>query len=446
MFLEKLLFPYGSILIGAAWNLQQSLDGLGFNSPDLVEIDIGGVMAGGYWSANEVFLRILGGVCIFGMVLSVLLVACGYVLGRKRGAIASVLILLLPGVLNSLSLWPHIPYIPRVYVFGAPGVLGSPLGIFYLLLLTVMMGWAIGILLMDGLRIGEAFWSGVDHLWYAVGLVAIVFFVADAQSGGHVRDMNSVSRDAQQLSAFLRQQVGEYDRRCRDGRVVNQLSCEWASDVLQRLLDYQTAKAEQFVLFGPKSSADMYGRFVTSSSPSEIEKIREEIATYNAAVCPVRQINERLKQLTRPSALCQTTPGTFCQAFPDPYKEVEQKEFASETTALASECAIPTLVRLRRILEDHQKHVESDERNKHYRWFYYLVFAAFAGFKVSSSTMKLAGLHQRDSNDRRRAIHLLSSSWSATWWMARIVLLPIWRLIVCSSRCAKKLTSNARKR
>lgn len=399
------------MLTGAAWSVQQSLDGLGLTSSYFPSMDGGGALAGGYWSPGEAVLPIVGALILLWMLLSSALVVSGYVLGRWKGAFIVVVLLALPGVLSMSSLWPDIPFLPDEYAIGGAGILGSPWGALFLLLMAVAVGWTLGVMLMDALYIGERFWSGFDHLWYAVGLVAVVFFVADAQSGVHVRNLGEVSRDAQRASAYLQRQAGEYDKHCRQNGGAPRLSCEWASDIQQRLLDYQTEDAILFAEFGPKNSADLYRRFTGPSSISEIETIRSEIAAYNAALCPVRQLNDQVKQLARPSAVCQSTPAAFCRSFPEPFKGMVDKESGSATTALASECIIPSLVYFKKLHVQYVEQVLRDKRNKHHRWFYYLIFSVFAGLKVSNGTMKLAGLHLRKGPDKRRSLHLLFRVW-----------------------------------
>lgn len=381
------------MLTGAAWSIQQSLDGLGVVSTSFVTRDSGGALTGSYWSPGQAVLPILGALCLFSMLLSACLVTAGYVLGRRKGACVAIVLLALPGALSVMSLWPNIPYLPSVYTIGGTGMLGTPWGVFYLLLLAGLTGWVLGVFVMDALNIDDKFWGGFDHLWYAAGLVAVVFFVADVQSGGHVKALDQVSRDAQRASAYLHNQIAEYDKHCRQSVQTHRLSCEWASDVLQRLLDYQTVDAKLFAQFGPKNSADLYQRFAGPSSASEIETIRSEISAYNAALCPVRVFNDHVKQFARPSAVCQSTPHAFCQSIPDSLNGKIDEDVSVATVAIASECIVPTLVRFRAGHAEYLQQVSRDQRNKHYRWFYYLMFAVVAGFKMSNGTMKLTGLH-----------------------------------------------------
>jgi hypothetical protein len=77
----------------------------------------------------------------------------------------------------------------------------------------------------------------------------------------------------------------------------------------------------------------------------------------------------------------------YCTAFADPLDGKMDQENIVRTTALASECIIPTLVRLR---EQQQKLLAltiEDKRSKHYRWLYYGFFSLVVGGKIATSTM-----------------------------------------------------------
>jgi len=82
------LLPYVSTLLGAAYNIQQALDGLGLHSVNFVERDPHGRIVGSYWSVQEAVTPILGL-----LVLATICIACwtilsGYVVAgplRRRG-------------------------------------------------------------------------------------------------------------------------------------------------------------------------------------------------------------------------------------------------------------------------------------------------------------------------------------------------------------------------
>jgi hypothetical protein len=84
------LYPYVSILHGAAWNIQQNMEGLGIASSNVVQRDPHGHVVSSYWSPAQATIPLLGMLALCSLALAVLFVLSGYVLGRKRGAIGIV--------------------------------------------------------------------------------------------------------------------------------------------------------------------------------------------------------------------------------------------------------------------------------------------------------------------------------------------------------------------
>lgn len=404
---QEFLFPYFSMLYSAAWNIQQSLDGLGLSSSNFISRDQQGLIVGSYWSPGEALLPILGLMFLFALLLSFCFVTTGYVLGRKKGALLATAVMLIPGCLSLVSLWPAIPFVPDTYVISGSGVLGSGWGMLPLVGLGMITGWCVILILIDLTRAGDNFWNAYDHLWYGAGLLAGIFFVADAQVSEHARALQESSREFQQASAFLLKQVAGYDQWCRQNSRTGTASCKWASDVQQKLLDFSTQVAAVQEFLGPKSSAQLYSPFGGEANESSIATIRTEIAEYNRSVCPVTDLGNGFRQLARPSARCQQTPAPFCTAFPDPLNGKVDKDGVLATTALASECVIPTLVRLHAEVEKLSHTATEDRRAKHYRWMYYVFFSLIVGGKIAHATVKLASMSRRPDEDTRRALHFV---------------------------------------
>ena len=82
------------------------------------------------------------------------------------------------------------------------------------------------------------------------------------------------------------------------------------------------------------------------------------------------------------------------------------QEHIVRTSALASECIIPTLVRLR---NEQQKLLAlniADKRSKHYRWLYYIFLSLVVGGKIATSTMKLFAMGARSRTEIRRTVNM----------------------------------------
>ena len=84
-----------------------------------------------------------------------------------------------PGVFNVFGLFPDVNYIPHTSVLRGTGVLGSPWGLLPLLILSLLTGWSLVIILVDIIGLGEKFRHYYDHLWYAMAVLAGLFFVAE---------------------------------------------------------------------------------------------------------------------------------------------------------------------------------------------------------------------------------------------------------------------------
>jgi hypothetical protein len=426
--LRTFLYPYVSTLHGAAWNIQQNMEGLGIASSNFVQRDPQGHIVSSYWSPAQATIPLLGMLAMCSLALAVLFVVSGYVLGRKRGAMGAAGLLALPGCINLVSLWPMLPYLPDRFAISGTGALGAPLGFLPLLALCVLLGWCLTILLADILPLGDRFGHLYDHLWCTAGLVAAVFFVADAGVGEHAQELAESQSTSRQASSYLARQTGAYAVWCEKHQRTSSASCRWASDVQQTLLDYASAHVAIFTEFGPLTSADIYAHFRRPLPPQEVITIRREIAAYNAAKCPVKQLAPGISQLAPPSTVCLITPPTYCTAFADPLDGKVDKQHIVNTTALASECIIPTLVRLREEQQSLLALTIEDKRSKHYRWLYYGFFCLVVGGKIATSTMKLFSMGSRSRTEIRRTVQLFKDATQKVWATGRGTMRALRRL------------------
>jgi hypothetical protein len=58
----------------------------------------------------------------------------------------------------------------------------------------MIAGWCAMLVFIDIVRAGDKFWHVYDHVWYAAGLLAGIFFVADSQVSEHARSLQESSR------------------------------------------------------------------------------------------------------------------------------------------------------------------------------------------------------------------------------------------------------------
>lgn len=283
--LDRFLFPYRALLSNGAWSLQQNLEGAGRLSSAVQPNGLPGAALVSGWDPQASVFLLLGLLAIAAICLCPFTLLAGYVLGRRRGAGVVLLLLCLPGLLNFVGWWPVMAMGPEAFDIDGAGVTGEVGGMLPLVVLAVATGWTVMILAADTARIGKRFWDGYDHVWLVLGLLTVLFFVADGQVSQHDRARGETERDVQRASAYLARQSDAFDQWCRTGgqgdSQVGSPSCHWAADVHQKLLDQSIDGLELFAIFGPRSTADVYGRFGHPASAPEAAAIRTGIAAYN---------------------------------------------------------------------------------------------------------------------------------------------------------------------
>jgi hypothetical protein len=412
--------PYVQFLLGAAYNIAQTLEGL---RPTSLTIVVGGADSRielGYFVPIEVVGSML---LLYSFLLVGLIVVAAYILGRWRGALTVLLLLALPGVASIFGFWPHINYSPETIVIGGHGTLGSPLGMFPLVLMGLLTGWSLVVILTDLFGFKDNFRHYYDHLWYSMAILTGIFFVTDSNIADVVRELQETHQESRQASAYLLQQVRTYDLQCQQssrGRrrsgpgslpSMGAVSCAWASEVQALLSDYATSHARLFSTLGPKSSSDIYSPLGRELSPQQILTLRHELQAYNNSKCPVKAVGEGWIQFSRPSGTCQRPPSSFCTAFPEPLDGHVDNDALTRTVAIASECIIPSLVASRARQEKLQAVVEDKARTKHFRWLFFILFSLVAGGKVANATSRAIELDKRPEQEKRRVLKLLRPIW-----------------------------------
>ncbi len=348
-----------------------------------------------------------------------LFILAGYVLGRKKGIVFAAAVLLLPSVLDYIDLWPMISPSPTAFEVGGVGNVGDVLGTLFLTVLAVVIGWSIAILLIDCFCIRRRFWDMFNHFWLVFGLVAVIFFVFDANVVQHDREYSEAERNTQKASMYLLKQVDTYSQWCHEASQDDIVSCQWASGVHQTLLDDSFRNATLFGYFGPKSSMQLYGWLGQTASPEQKLAIRTEISAYNQMLCPVMKVVRVDAERIEPSRYCEETPAVFLDAWPEPKNGKVDATLCIRPVALASECLIPTLVYLHQRDADLSSRSENEHRSKNYRWMYYLFFSSVLGVKIAESTVKLMALDERTGYETHCIIRVVCRIGTTCFHMIR---------------------------
>ncbi|WP_321955876.1 hypothetical protein [Paraburkholderia bannensis] len=404
------LYPYISLLHGAAWNIHQSLEGIGVLNSSFVERDATGHVVSGYWSPAEAVLPLLGFLVLIALGLSAAIAVAGYIIDRKRGLIIALGVLALPGILNIVGFWPAINSFPDVYNIGEGPWLGSTSSMLTLVALCAGAGWCLVLTCVDLFPLRTRFWLSYDHLWYASGLLAGVIFVGESHIAERARSFQDEVRTSQQANAYLLRQVAVYDQWCNQNNLSGLVSCQWASTAQQTLLNYSTEPAVVYADQGPSASTDIYAPYQRDPTDTEIEKIRLEISAYNHRLCPIIDLGGGVRKLATLSAHCQETPASYLGAYPDPLNGKVDRQSFGIPVALDSEGIVPTLVQNSARLKLLSVQLKQDEQTKAYRWLYYLLFASVTGGKIAGATIKIAKIDERKPHELKRSLYLAAKS------------------------------------
>jgi hypothetical protein len=165
--------PYLQFLLGAAYNIAQTIEAL---KPTSLTFVVGGAdsrLELDYFVPIEVVGSML---LLYSFLLVGLIVLAAYILGRWRGAFTALLLLVLPGVASIFGFWPNINYSPETIVLGGHGILGSPLGMFPLVFMGLLTGWSLVVILSGLLGLKDNFRHYYDHFWYSMAILTGIFF------------------------------------------------------------------------------------------------------------------------------------------------------------------------------------------------------------------------------------------------------------------------------
>jgi hypothetical protein len=369
--------PYASVLIGAAYNIQQTLEGLGIWTSSFVERDNSGRIVNAYWSATEAMALPLGLLLVYSTVMVLLALLAGYCFRQIAGVFSALVIVLLPGLLSMIGWWPEFSILPETYHAGA-GSLGVPEGMFSVVVIALLSGWLFGVLVTDALRLNDRFRQLYDHAWYSAAILAGVFFVADQYNAELQAEFQSTGVAVRQVSNYLLPQVRAYENFCRTEKNAPVASCQWAQQVQQLLTEFSSDHLSIFVYTGPGASEKIYRPHARDSNPQLVTSIRQELMRYNDNVCP--RVDQKALL-----GVCLISPGAFLTTFDPP---IQADDFVFRRVAIANEMLIPTLVRLHGQVEKLAPKIDDIKRSKHLRWLFFVLFSVLAGGKVANATVR----------------------------------------------------------
>jgi len=407
------LTPYVDALIGAAYNVRQFLEGAGLISslscPPTVAQELGMAICRPPIPVSSIF----GALALFCLFLIGVVLLASYVLNRKKGVLFAILVIALPGLLSVGGLLPPINLVPHTYYIGDAEALGRASGFAVLLFIALIAGWVFIIISYDVFSLNGNFKNFYDHIWYGAIILTGTFFVYDVGSNKTRVELAQQNATSQRASAYLSSQAKDYFEHCIRSGIQNSISCQWAAEVQQTLGDFANYGSTLFVSFGPRNDLEIYFPNFSSGTLEQSLEIREQIRSYNNAVCPVEHISSSGRQSLPVSQVCQRPPVSFCSAFPSPPSGFVDRHIGGRTLSFASECIVPMLVQSRLTQERLGLEVERSKDDLRSRWLTFLALSFIAGGKIANATSKIASLDEREGDQRQRLWKL--AIWIIQW-------------------------------
>jgi hypothetical protein len=307
-----------------------------------------------------------------------------------RGAMGwGLLLVLLPGVLSVTGAWPLVHWLPRTYNIGS-GEVGGLWGMFLLQGAAMTTGWAITVLLTRRLKLDDRFRHGYDQFWYGLAISAGLFFVADLNANGQRDDLRQSAATSRAASSYLLDQARRLEAACESGSVRLQLACQWAGNSQWQLEEYAYEGERLYWQLGPDLEWRIYTGSNSAPDDRTVDALRQELRQYNAQFCPVTDLGGGASQTSRVSRVCQITPPDFCTAYPARrLPGVDSALGLIEPMAIANECIVPTLYRLKVTQASLAAAVGSNDKARHLRTAFFIFVAFIAGGKVANASVRM---------------------------------------------------------
>lgn len=391
MFLDvsKFLYPYLQFVTGAALSFRQVLEGFEYSRSGFFSNYLSGV----------VFVALI--LPLVSLLLLPLIFGAAYTLGRLKGVMIALCLLIAPGVLNLIGLFPDLQYGPPSFSIGGAGVLGSVMGLIPLLVMATAAGWSITILLYDTLKLTDKFRHYYDHFWFLSALAAAIFFVTDNTASNNEKSLSEASRAVQSSSRYLLVQIRRYQDYCRLNGLESTKSCQWSNYSQWTIGPLAEYAPVLFVQLGPESSREFFQPPREEKiSDEDVLVIRRELLEYNQKVCPVTQLSKDSARYAPLSDSCEAPPFEYCTSWPDGPEGFVDRYIAQRPVAIANECIIPNLVSLKYAMPKLLAGEREAKQVKNYRWLYFIFIALAVGGKVANSSTKLVDFEKRLPEER----------------------------------------------
>lgn len=400
--IAEFLKPYLFAILGAAYSLQQALEGLSLHGSNFLVADADGRIINSYWSAQEAVAMPLLFLLVYVCILSAGALSAVRVLAGNRGLFIGFLVLSTPGFLSIVGVFPKLQWLPETYNVGS-GELGSPWGMFALLLIALGTGLTSILLVSKLCRLDDRFRHGYDQFWYAMAISAGLFFVADKGAANDREKLRDSAATSKAASAYLLGQVRLLDAECEAGKVRLPVACNWAKTSQWMLAQFADANHNLYWQLGPDNDDEIYAGKSHDFSAEGIQSLRQELHSYNISKCPIKNLGSGVWQFAPELSGCSFPPASFCLAYPNtPLSGAEADTGNLSTVAIANECVVPSLVALKVQQKKLAHEVSSNSRARHLRWLLFLFTALVAGGKVANASIRMFDSIEKERVNRRK--------------------------------------------
>lgn len=214
--------PYYSLVLTGSYSLMQNFQAMGWASIwQGVTMDFSIIR-----SVAALYLLLLPAICLLNVLAARVL--------SRRLAIVITLVWFTPGLLSLSGLYSIAAVVPDTYVIGSGGSdqLGSVHGALVNSILLLLVSWSISTLFLHAMRAGKKSKSAFDHLWYMLGLTAVVFYVSDGSLKSTADNAAQHEKDLSAGFSLLKPQFAKTSMRCREVSFTasNPTLCAWVTE------------------------------------------------------------------------------------------------------------------------------------------------------------------------------------------------------------------------
>lgn len=346
----------------AAWGIAQNLEGLKlFQYINTQPMQFG----------NEVFYPLTfsptrgvnglsGLLTIFLIIISLLNIRAGFYLNRWIGGII-LFLWIVPGILSLLGYVPDTrSYGPEVFRFGS-SFTGSTYSAAANLLICVVAGWSV-IMLIGSWWKKNTFKNAYDHIWYALGLIAALYFVVDSSLPSYKSDLSEADDRSTRIFQLYRTGEENLEALCTDLEAAN--------------LAPDLCSLAPTMKWGIKNHLDM-DNFLRARI--DLPEWVAEMGSDPVLMRQIKALNNWACQQGKSRKACQTVPFETA---------INSEDIKTHIIFPYPEYAA-VLENLHKKMQKADTRIQEVEEGHNARYFVFLILAFIAGGKIANASRSL---------------------------------------------------------